>query len=105
MFDKQEVIMGEIIDLEEMRKQFSKKPEDKDEENLDNLYKQIEALVKKWDEEEGEIIKCGHSWDDLSNDSFTINPSTTALYNAYYTLIAEDREDLAELVSDIIKMV
>ena len=35
----------------------------------------------------------------------TMTPAVSALYNAYYSLIQEDREDLAELVADIIKMV
>ena len=37
-----EETMGEIIDLEEMRKQFSKKDNDAE---LDSLYSQLEGLM------------------------------------------------------------
>jgi hypothetical protein len=104
-----EETMGEIIDLEEMRKQFSKKDNDAE---LDSLYSQLEGLMKKLEENEP-LEFFGLSYDqykssmsdDICESDITISTSTSALYNAYYTLIDEEREDLAELVKDIIRMV
>lgn len=40
----------------------------------------------------------------LAASGIEIGPSESALFNAYYTLIHEGREDLAELVMEILKM-
>ena len=100
--------MGEIIDLEEIRKQC--KDKEKDEE-LDALYCQLEDLMKKLEDDDpieffGLPLEFGLPCSQEGDTSdIVLSPSIGPLYNAYYSLIAEEREDLAELVADIIKMV
>ena len=94
--------MGDLIDLKEIRKQFEDK---KNEKEVDALYSQLDKLMTRLDEHDPlEFFGLSHTSDTDSNN-FVLSPSVSALYNAYYTLIAEDREDLAKLVSEIINMV
>ena len=96
--------MGEIIDLEAVRKK-SKAKDDEKSEDLDALYNQLEDLMKKI-EADAPLEFFGVGYDQLEGmNDVVMTPAVSALYNAYYSLIQEDREDLAELVADIIKMV
>ena len=102
LLESVEDIMGELIDLKEIRKQFEAKEQ---ENEIEELYSQLDGLMERLEESDPlEFFGLSHTSDTDSNN-FVLSPSVSALYNAYYTLISEDREDLAKLVSEIIKMV
>ena len=94
--------MGELIDLKEIRKQFEDKSQEKE---IDELYSQLDDLMTRLEENDPlEFFGLSYT-SDADARNFVLSPSVSALYNAYYALITEDREDLAKLVSEIIKMV
>ena len=95
--------MCEVVSLSDYKKSLEKK---KEEIELDSLWSQVDEIMDIIGEIEPEPY---YHTDDSDINALTasgieIGPSESALFNAYYTLIHEGREDLAELVMEILKM-
>ena len=95
--------MGDLIDLEEVRKSKRiTKDADFDElcDRLDKLIEEIDVKYKLEFGSEGLQLPGQHDYEKIE-----MSPILSALYNSYYALLFEGREDLAELQLEIIKMV
>tara|TARA_Y100000592_G_C5193829_1_gene187350 strand:- start:109 stop:399 length:291 start_codon:yes stop_codon:yes gene_type:complete len=96
--------MGDLIDLEIFRKKKKSDAGDEDFEELcDRLDKLIEEIDIQYKLEFGSDVSQLPGQHDISE--LEMNPILSALYNSYYALLFEGREDLAELQLGIIKMV
>lgn len=95
--------MCEVVSLSDYRKSLQKK---KEELELEDLYRQVDEIMERIGEVESEPYYPvqDSDIDALVMSGIQIGPSETALFNAYYTLVFEGREDLAELVLEILKM-
>lgn len=95
--------MGDLIDLEEVRKsKRTTKDRDFDElcDRLDKLIEEIDIKYKLEFGSEGLQLPGQHDYEQIE-----MSPILSTLYNSYYALLFEGREDLAELQLEIIKMV
>lgn len=95
--------MCEVVSLSDYKKSLEKK---KEEIELDSLWSQVDEIMDIIGEIEPEPYYHADdsAVDTLAASGIQIGPSESALFNAYYTLIHEGREDLAELVMEILKM-
>lgn len=95
--------MCEVVSLCNYRKSLKQK---KDSLELESLYRQVDEIMNLIGEPEPEpyFPSQDSDIDVLIMSGIQIGPSETALFNAYYTLVFEGREDLAELVMEILKM-
>jgi hypothetical protein len=97
------MVEGEVVSLSDYRKKLEKK---KDYLELEDLWNQVNEIMDAIGEIEPEpyypIMES--DVDALAASGIQIGPSESALFNAYYTLIHEGREDLADLVMEILKM-
>ena len=95
--------MSEVVSLCDYRKAIKQK---KDSHDLENLYRQVDEIMGLIDMSSPEPCSFlqDSDIDELITSGIQLGPSETALFNAYYTLVHEGREDLAELVMEIIKM-
>jgi len=95
--------MCEVVSLSDYKKSLEQK---KEKIELDSLWRQIDEIMEVIGEIESEpyYSSTDSDIDALVASGIQIGPSESALLNAYYTLIYEDREDLAELVMEILKM-
>lgn len=96
--------MDNITSLDDYKKSLLKK---KEENELVYLYAQVDALMERIIEIETPPIRSDEKeiQEILNSKNFFLGPSQSALFNAYYILLEEDREDLASLVIEIIKMI
>ena len=95
--------MSEVVSLCDYRKAIKQK---KDSYDLENLYRQVDEIMGLIDESDPEPYSLlqDSDIDELIMSGIQLGPSETALFNAYYALVHEGREDLAELVMEILKM-
>lgn len=98
--------MGEIISLEEYRNYLASS-------EIDTLKKEVRELIEEFEEAETNssyfIDYSSPYIDDVFVENLTtggsqLGPSENALLGAYYSLLYEDRKDLADLVLEILKM-
>ena len=97
------MVEGEVVSLSEYKKSLEKK---KESIELEGLWRQVDEIMDAIGEIEPEPYYpvMESDIDELVASGIQIGPSETALFNAYYTLIREGREDLADLVMEILKM-
>lgn len=94
--------MCEVVSLSEYKKSFEKK---QTQIELDFLYQQVDEIMEKIGEIEPEpFYNNDEIVDGLLKNGLQLGPSESALFSAYYSLIGEGREDLAELVLGILEM-
>ena len=93
----------EVVSLSDYKKSLEKKKEVVD---LEGLWRQVDEIMDAIGEIEPEPYYpiMDSDIDALAASGIQIGPSESALFNAYYTLIHEGREDLADLVMEILKM-
>jgi len=95
--------MSEVISLDEYRSSLQEKKLDNE---INFLKNQIDSLLERL--EEIEPLPYNDPTQSVMNtmfdNNFVMGPSESALLNAYYTLMYEKREDLADLVLEILKM-
>ena len=100
--------MCEVVSLSDYKKKIEEKKKVEEAEELASLQSMVDQVMKSLGEIEPEPYNpylTDQQIDNLIYGGLThIGPSETALFNAYYTLFDEGREDLAELVMEIIKM-
>ena len=97
--------MCEVVSLSDYKKKIEEKKKVEEAEELASLQSMVDQVMKSLGEIEPEPYLSDQQIDNLIYGGLThIGPSETALFNAYYTLLDEGREDLAELVMEIIKM-
>lgn len=96
--------MGDLIDLAEVRKTKIVLSEEEEIEKLcsrlDDLIEEMDVKYKLEYGSEHPTLPGQHDIEELE-----LSPILSALYNSYYALLFEGREDLAELQLEIIKMV
>jgi len=94
--------MCEVICLSGYKKSLENKQK---EDDLEFLYNQVDAIMERIGEIEPEGFYGNDDViDGLLNSGLTLGPSESALFSAYYSLMGEGREDLAELVLGILEM-
>lgn len=94
--------MCEVVSLSEYKKSLEKK---QTQIELDFLYQQAAEIMEKIGEIEPEpFYNDDEIVDGLLKNGLQLGPSESALFSAYYSLIGEGREDLAELVLGILEM-
>jgi len=94
--------MCEVICLSGYKKNLENKQKEAD---LEFLYNQVDAIMERIGEIEPEGFYGNDDViDGLLNSGLTLGPSESALFSAYYSLMGEGREDLAELVLGILEM-
>jgi len=94
--------MCEVVSLIDYKKKLDLKRE---EEEISLLREKIALLSDELsDLESSPFYNPEDTIENLLNGSLILSPSESALFGAYYTLIGEGREDLAELVMGIIEM-
>jgi hypothetical protein len=94
--------MCEVVSLSEYKKSLEKK---QTQIELDFLYQQVAEIMEKIGEiEPGPFYNDDEIVDGLLKNGLQLGPSESALFSAYYSLIGEGREDLAELVLGILEM-
>ena len=94
--------MREVVSLSEYKKSLEKK---QTQIELDFLYQQVDEIMEKIGEIEPEpFYNNDEIVDGLLKNGLQLGPSESALFSAYYSLIGEGREDLAELVLGILEM-
>ena len=94
--------MCEVVSLSEYKKSLEKK---QTQIELDFLYQQVAEIMEKIGEIEPEpFYNDDEIVDGLLKNGLQLGPSESALFSAYYSLIGEGREDLAELVLGILEM-
>jgi len=94
--------MCEVVSLSEYKKSLEKK---QTQIELDFLYQQVDEIMEKIGEIEPEpFYNNDEIVDGLLKNGLQLGPSESALFSAYYSLIGEGREDLAELVLGILEM-
>lgn len=94
--------MCEVICLSDYRKNLENKQKEAD---LEFLYNQVDAIMERIGEIEPEGFYGNDDViDGLLSSGLTLGPSESALFSAYYSLMGEGREDLAELVLGILEM-
>lgn len=95
--------MCEVISLSDYRKQVQAQ---EDEKELDCLWVMVDDVMDRIGEIEPEAYHepLQTDIDALVASGVQIGPTESALLNAYYSLIYEGREDLADLVMEILKM-
>lgn len=95
--------MGDLINLDDVRKSKANKY-NRDDEDFEKLYAQLDSLIEKIDVQYNVDFGSNHSFPEHSFQDVEIDPVLSSLYNSYYALLAEDRNDLADLLLEIIKM-
>jgi len=95
--------MCKVISLSAYRKSIEKKKEDTELISLQSSVEEIMTLIGDI-EPKPYYTPSELEIDNLIYGGLEIGPSESALFNAYYTLLYDGREDLAELVMEIIKM-
>jgi len=94
--------MCEVVSLSEYKKSLEKK---QTQIELDFLYQQVDEIMEKIGEIEPEpFYNNDEIVDGLLKNGLQLGPSESALFSAYYSLVGEGREDLAELVLGILEM-
>ena len=95
--------MCEVVSLSDYKKSLEQK---KEKIELDSLWRQVDEIMEAIGEVESEPYypSMDSDIDALVASGIQIGPSESALFHAYYTLIYEGREDLADLVMEILKM-
>jgi hypothetical protein len=94
--------MCEVVSLSKYKKSLEKK---QTQIELDFLYQQVDEIMEKIGEIEPEpFYNNDEIVDGLLKNGLQLGPSESALFSAYYSLIGEGREDLAELVLGILEM-
>ena len=94
--------MCEVVSLTKYKKSLEKK---QTQIELDFLYQQVDEIMEKIGEIEPEpFYNNDEIVDGLLKNGLQLGPSESALFSAYYSLIGEGREDLAELVLGILEM-
>lgn len=94
--------MCEVVSLPEYKKSLEAKQK---ETELDFLYQQVDEIMDQIGEIEPEPFYNNYEIvDGLLKNGLQLGPSESALFSAYYSLIGEGREDLAELVLGILEM-
>ena len=97
--------MCEVVSLSDYREKIEKRKKEKEEAELSDLQDMVDEVMSLLGDIEPEpYLSSNQDIDSLIYGGLTLGPSETALFNAYYTLLGENREDLAELVMEIIKM-
>ena len=100
--------MCEVISLIDYKKRIE---EAKLEQDLVSLKSEVDSLLEGLEEEDlYRPYMSPHTQGDLdalldsSLGGEDLDPSTTALLSAYFTLLYDGRSDLADLVMEILKM-
>jgi len=94
--------MCEVVSLAEYKKSLEQK---KIELEVDFLYKQVDEIMDRIGELEPEpFYNNDEIIDGMIKSGLELGPTESALFSAYYSLIGEGREDLAELVLGILEM-
>lgn len=95
--------MCNVISLSDYKKKLD---EVKEEQEIDDLWEQVDEIMEKIGEiePEGYYNSMQTDIDALVASGIQIGPSESALLSAYYILIGEGRDDLADLVMEILKM-
>ena len=95
--------MCDVISLSDYKKKLD---DAKEEQEVDSLWEQVDEIMERISEIEPETYypPMQTDADALAASGIQIGPSESALLNAYYTLINEGRDDLADLVMEILKM-
>jgi hypothetical protein len=94
--------MCEVVSLAEYKKSLEQK---KIELEVDFLYKQVDEIMDRIGELEPEpFYNNDEIIDGMIKNGLELGPTESALFSAYYSLIGEGREDLAELVLGILEM-
>jgi len=96
--------MCEVVSLSDYREKIEKRKKEKEEDELNDLQDMVDEVMSMIGDIKPEPYLSDNDIDSLLYGGLTLGPSETALFNAYYTLLGENREDLAELVLEIIKM-
>jgi len=94
--------MGDLINLDEIRK--SKGRSDTELE-LQSLYDNLDDMIKEIDVKYSFEFGSSYAFPGHTIEDIDLSPSLSSLYNSYYSLLSEERKDLAELVLEIIKMI
>ena len=95
--------MCEIISLSEYRQKIQ---DQKDDQEIGQLWNMVDEIMDRIGEIDPEPYHepLQTDIDALSASGVQLGPTESALLNAYYSLLYEGREDLADLVMEIIKM-
>jgi len=95
--------MSEVISLDKYRASLQEKKLDNE---INFLKTQVDSLLERLEDIEPQIYPdlTQTVMDTMVSNNQVMSPSESALLNAYYTLMYEKREDLADLVLEILKM-
>lgn len=95
--------MSEVISLDKYKASLQEKKLDNEISFLKN---QIDSLLERLEEIEPQPYNDPTQvvTDVMIDNHLVMGPSESALLNAYYALMYEKREDLADLVLEILKM-
>ena len=95
--------MSEVISLDKYKASLQEKKLDNEIKFLKN---QVDSLLERLEEIEPQPYNDPTQtiMDTMFDNRLVLGTSESALLNAYYTLMHEDREDLAELILEILKM-
>jgi len=95
--------MSEVISLDKYRASLKDKKLDNE---INFLKNQVDSLLERLEEIEPQPYNDPTQtiMDSMIGNNMVMGPSESALLNAYYTLMYEKREDLADLVLEILKM-
>jgi len=95
--------MSEVISLDKYKASLQEKKLDNEIKFLKN---QVDSLLERLEEIEPQPYNDPTQtiMDTMFDNQLVLGASESALLNAYYTLMHEDREDLAELILEILKM-
>lgn len=95
--------MSEVISLDKYRASLQEKKVDNEilllKNQVDSILDRIEELEPQPYNDPTQSVL-----DTMTSNNLVLGPSESALLNAYYTLMYENREDLADLVLEILKM-
>ena len=95
--------MCEVISLSDYRQKVQ---DQKDDQELQQLWQMVDEVMDRIGDIDPEPYHqhLQTDIDALVASGIQIGPTESALLNAYYSLIYDGREDLADLVMEIMKM-
>jgi len=95
--------MSEVISLDKYKASLQEKKQDSE---INFLKNQIDSLLERLEEIEPLPYNDPTQTvvDTMIDNNLVMGSSESALLNAYYTLMYEKREDLADLILEILKM-
>lgn len=95
--------MSKVVSLDKYRSSLQEKKLDNEISLLKN---QIDSFLERTEEVDPQPYSDPNQsvMNTMFDSTLVMSPSQSALLNAYYTLMYEKREDLADLVLEILKM-